>query len=103
MEAEAKKRLISCYGKTRQGVIEKEKFVMPTLSSTTFTNASAKVTPPTSEISSGATIEQVENLLAERDVRLVNLLSVKVLAVAGKLPEIIDDTSTVSTVIVNYE
>ena len=27
---EATKRLLACYGKTRQGVIEKEKFVMPT-------------------------------------------------------------------------
>ena len=31
LEAEAKKKLISCYGKTRQGVIQKEKFVLPTL------------------------------------------------------------------------
>ena len=29
-QEEATKRLLACYGKTRQGVIEKEKFVMPT-------------------------------------------------------------------------
>ena len=28
-EAEAKKKLISCYGKTGQGVVQKEKFVVP--------------------------------------------------------------------------
>ena len=68
---------------------------MPTLSSTTFTNASAKVTPPTSEISSGATIEQVENLLAERDVHLVNLLSSREWEAASKQPEITNVTSEV--------
>jgi len=29
-QEEAKKRLLACYGKTRQGVFEKDKFVMPT-------------------------------------------------------------------------
>ena len=29
-QEEATKRLLACYGKTRQGVFEKEKFVMPT-------------------------------------------------------------------------
>ena len=32
---EMKARLLSCYGKTRQGVVEKEKFVMPGIQSTT--------------------------------------------------------------------
>ena len=32
---EMKARLLSCYGKARQGVVEKEKFVMPTFPSTT--------------------------------------------------------------------
>ena len=32
---EMKVRLLSCYGKTRQGVVEKEKFVMPSILSTT--------------------------------------------------------------------
>jgi hypothetical protein len=44
IEAEAKKKLISCYGKTRQGVIQKEKFVLPTLlSSTPTTDASVHI------------------------------------------------------------
>jgi len=29
-QEEAKKRLLACFGKTRQGVFEKEKFAMPT-------------------------------------------------------------------------
>jgi len=29
-QKEAKKRLLACFGKTRQGMFEKEKFVMPT-------------------------------------------------------------------------
>ena len=29
-QGEATRRLLACYGKTHQGVIEKEKFVMPT-------------------------------------------------------------------------
>ena len=32
---EMKVRLLSCYGKTRQGVVKKEKFVMPSILSTT--------------------------------------------------------------------
>ena len=69
IEAEAKKKLISCYGKTRQGVIQKEKFVLPTLSSSTpTTDASVKVTAPVSSTSSSVTMEQVKNLFAERDV-----------------------------------
>ena len=32
---ELKARMLACYGKTRQGVVEKEKFVMPSISSTT--------------------------------------------------------------------
>ena len=31
---EIKARMLACYGKTRQGVIEKETFVMPSISST---------------------------------------------------------------------
>ena len=67
IEAEAKKKLISCYGKTRQGVIQKEKFILPTLSSSTSTDAH-EVTAPVSTTSSNVTMEQVENLFAERDV-----------------------------------
>ena len=32
---EIKARMLACYGKTRQGVVEKENFVMPPISSTT--------------------------------------------------------------------
>jgi len=32
---EIKARMLACYGKTRQGVIEKETFAMPSISSTT--------------------------------------------------------------------
>ena len=32
---ELKARMLACYGKTQQGVVEKEKFVMPSISSTT--------------------------------------------------------------------
>ena len=45
-QVETTKRLLACYGKTRQGVFEKEKFVMPTFTppppnpSTTATAAS---------------------------------------------------------------
>ena len=56
IEAEAKKKLISCYGKTRLGVIQKEKFVLPTLSSTTSTDAH-EVTSPVSTTSSNVTME----------------------------------------------
>ena len=66
IEAEAKKKLISCYGKTRQGVIQKEKFILPTLSSSTSTDAH-EVTAPVSTTSSNVTMEKVENLFAERD------------------------------------
>ena len=44
-QEEAKKRLLACYGKTQQGLFEKDKFVMPTFtppppnSSTTATAA----------------------------------------------------------------
>ena len=67
IEAEAQKKLISLYGKTWQGVIQKEKFVLPTLSSTTSTDA-PEVTAPVSSTSSNVTMEQVENLFVERDV-----------------------------------
>ena len=63
------------------------KFVLPTLSSSTpTTDASAKVTAPVSATSTGVTTEQVENLFAERDVQLVNLITTKLLMAAGKQP-----------------
>ena len=65
-----------------------------------FTSTSAdasEVTPPLSETSSGVTMEQVKNLFAERDVRLVDLITEKMMVLAGKQP-VIDDTLPVSTV-----
>ena len=51
-QEEAKKRLLACFGKTRQGVFEKDKFGMPTFappppnpSTTTTTAASSASTP----------------------------------------------------------
>ena len=71
---------------------------MPTLSSTTTstsTDAFTEVIPNVSESSSGVTLEQVKNLLAERDVHLVNLLSSREREAAGKQPEITNVTSEV--------
>jgi hypothetical protein len=51
-EEEAKKRLLACFGKTRQGVFEKEKFAMPTFAppppnpSTTSTASASSVSTP---------------------------------------------------------
>ena len=55
-QEEATRRLLACYGKTRQGVFEKDKFVMPTFTppppnpSTTAT-AAASSTSTTSDVS----------------------------------------------------
>ena len=60
-----------------------------------FTSTSAdasEVTPPVSETSTGVTMEQVKNLFTERDVRLVDLITEKMMILAGKQP-VIDDTS----------
>ena len=65
-----------------------------------FTSTSAdasEITPPVSETSTGVTIEKVKNLFAERDVRLVDLITEKMMILAGKQP-VIDDTLPVSTV-----
>ena len=49
---EAKKRLLACFGKNRQGVFEKEKFAMPTFASpppnpsTTATAAASSASTP---------------------------------------------------------
>ena len=42
-EEEARRKLISCYERTPQGVIEKEKSVMPILSSTTSSTSMSNV------------------------------------------------------------
>ena len=64
----------------------------------TSKDASTKVTPATSDSSSGVTLEQVHKLLAERDVHWVNWLSSKDKESAGKKPEIADEPPFVSTV-----
>ena len=43
----------------------------------------SEVTPPVSATSTSVTVEQVENLFAERDVRLVDLFSEKFLILTG--------------------
>ena len=56
-QEEATKRLLACYGKTRQGVIEKEKLVMPTFmpppppNPSTTTTATAPSASTTSDVS----------------------------------------------------
>ena len=57
----------------------------------------SEVTPPVSATSTSVTVEQVENLFAEREVRLVDMLTDKLLTLVGKQP-VIDDISPVSTV-----
>ena len=57
----------------------------------TSTDAS-EVTPPVSATSTSVTMEQVENLFAERDVRLVDLFTEKFMILTGKQP-VVDDTS----------
>ena len=84
IEAEAKNKLISCYGKTRQGVIEKEKFVLPTLSSSTTSTDAPEITAPVSTTTSNVTLAQVENLFAERDVRLIDLITEKMMILSSK-------------------
>ena len=62
-------------------------------------DASTEAIPNVSDSSSGVTLKHVKNLLAERDVQLVNLLSSKMLIAAGKQPEVTIDTSLVSTAV----
>ena len=57
-QEEAKKRLLACFGKTRQGVFKKEKFAMPTFappppnpSTATTATAAASSTTASSEVS----------------------------------------------------
>ena len=40
LEAEAKRKLVACYGKTRQSSVEKEQFVMPMFPYTATSNVS---------------------------------------------------------------
>ena len=51
--------------------------------STSLTDAS-EVTPPVIATSTGVTMEQVKNLFVERDVRLVDLITKKMMILASK-------------------
>jgi hypothetical protein len=64
----------------------------------TSTDAS-EVTHNMNDSSSGVTLEQVKNLLADRDVHLVNLLSSREREAAGKQQEIANDSPPISTVV----
>ena len=61
----------------------------------TSTDASTEVTPAASAPSSGVTMEQIQKLLAERDVYRVNWLSSKERESAGKKPEMADKPPSV--------
>ena len=64
---------------------------MPTAS--TSTDASTEVTPAATASPSGVIMEQIQKLLAERDVYWVNWLSSKKRETAGKKPESADEPS----------
>ena len=64
----------------------------------TSTDASTEVTPAASAPSSGVTLDQVQKLLAERDVHWANWLNSKNRESAGKEPEIADEPPSISTV-----
>ena len=83
-EEEATKHYMSYFSIDRQGRVTKDKDIV--FPSTPTTDASAKVTAPVSATSTGVTMEQVENLFAERDVQLVNLITTKLLMATGKQP-----------------
>ena len=63
----------------------------------TSTDASTEVTPAASAPSSGVTLDQVQKLLAERDVHWANWLSSKERESAGKKPESAEEPPSVST------
>ena len=59
----------------------------------TSSDASTEVTPAATAPPSGVTMEQIQKLLAERDVYWVNWLSSKKRETAGKKPESADEPS----------
>ena len=63
----------------------------------TSSDASTEVTPAATAPLSGVTMEQIQKLLAERDVYWVNWLSSKERESAGKKPESADEPPSVST------
>ena len=64
----------------------------------TSSDASAEVIPAATAPPSGVTIEQIQKLLAERDVYWVNWLSSKDREAAGKKPEIASEPPSISAV-----
>src|SRR6185437_237375 len=63
----------------------------------TSSDASTEVTPAATAPPSGVTMEQIQKLLAERDVYWVNWLSSKERESAGKKPKSADEPLSVST------
>ena len=69
---EAKMRLLACFGKTRQGVFEKDKFVMPTFASpppnpsTTATAAASSASTPSEVSFTFDSIKQFADALLSR-------------------------------------
>src|SRR6185369_15227767 len=63
----------------------------------TSSDASTEVTPAATAPPSGVTIEQMQKLLAERDVYWVNWLSSKERESAGKKLETVDEPPSIST------
>ena len=57
----------------------------------TSSDASTEVTPAATAPPSGVTMEQIQKLLAERDVYWINWLSSKETESAGRKPEIADE------------
>ena len=65
IEAESKKRLVSCFGRPWQGVVEKEKFVMPMF----LSNATSSVSNPLSDLAN-----QFGSIIGDKIPELNNLL-----------------------------
>ena len=69
-----KRRMAVCYGKTQQGVVEKEKFVMPTLSSTTSSTSTTSNVSPTLPDILGQFVDALGKHLDESQQLVHNLL-----------------------------
>jgi hypothetical protein len=67
-EADCKRRMASCFGKTQHGLVEKEKFIMPTLPPKVQNNVSTNAIPEHSNIES-----VIKNIFDARVESLVDL------------------------------
>ena len=71
-QEEAKKRLLACFGKTRQGMFEKERLVMPTFAppppnpSTTATAAASSTSTPSDVSFTFDSIKQFDDAFLSR-------------------------------------